>query len=145
MNLVYYFVELRTVVSRIFCYISCCVRFLNIQAIGKYAEDFYRVDLGNETVKKIRVQVRRLKFISPASNNSIFCYKCIDDQLVDLPFYLTRISLVFLSLKPKETTHGTSKISTAVLEGSMKLFVSGRTSLANDVSLQKVSSLRSYV
>lgn len=55
--------------------------------------------LDNETVKKIRVQVRRLKFISPASNNSIFCYKCIDDQLVDLPFYLTRISLVFLTLR----------------------------------------------
>ena len=57
--------------------------------------------LDNEAVKKIRVQVRRLKFISPASNNSIFRYKYtgIDDRLVDLPFYLTRISLVFLTLR----------------------------------------------
>lgn len=54
--------------------------------------------LDNETAKKIQVQVRRSKFIFQASNNSIFRYKCIDDQLTDLPLYLTHISLVFLAL-----------------------------------------------
>lgn len=67
--------------------------------------------LDKVTVKKIQVQVRRSKLIDESADRS----STLSDSR------LARLSRSTIR-KSKETTHATNKISTVVLEASMKLF-----------------------